>query len=218
MSSSSLEKYQANYTDVQRLLEIHETITQGVQGRHYKLEALNKSIVILLCASWEAYVEDVTREGFNFLLRAVTDPSQLPEGIRAQVAASVREGKPDAIWRLAGRGWKTVARELIAQKCDGLAGGLNTPKSKNVSQLLRTAFGFNVTQSWTWTRMTQERTREKLDQLVDARGMYAHGQQPLEAITKQRCSQFQAHVQNLVSRTDVAINAYLIKTYDRGMF
>lgn len=48
--------------DVDQLMAAHETVGGLEPGRRYDVEGLNRAAVLMLCAHFEGYVEDVMRE------------------------------------------------------------------------------------------------------------------------------------------------------------
>ena len=219
MPSQARQRYNANDTEVERLLAIHGMITQGVQGRHHNTGALHKSSLIMMCACWEAYIEDLIREATAHMLAIIDDPARLPDGMRWKIAEDVRgEKDPMGAWRLSGNGWKHLVTARVEQLYDGLNGGLNTPNSKNVSDLPRTTLGVNVTTSWSWRRMANETAKAKLNRLVKARGSVAHGQPVDGGLNIATCNGFRNHVARLVELTDEAVNRHMEATYGRPLF
>ena len=63
MESNAKQKFDKNCEDINKLLEFHESSGGSSPGRRYGLEVLNKSAVVLICAIWEAYCEDIAAEG-----------------------------------------------------------------------------------------------------------------------------------------------------------
>ena len=192
--------------DVDRLFEIHGEITKGVSGPFHRLEPLNKSIVVMTCAIWEAYVENVVEEAFEEMLRVWSSPEYLPEGLKYRIQTKFKEGGDfEALWKFAGTGWRDVARENVAQMCDGLNGGLNTPNSEQISHLFKICLGMRITSCWYWPKMSKNMAADKLDRLVRERGTFAHGGVPKETAKKSMCYSFRAHVEKLSRKTDVAV-------------
>jgi hypothetical protein len=219
MPSQARQRYNTNDTEVGRLLDIHGIITQGVQGRHHNLSALHKSSVIMMCACWEAYVEDLVREATAHMLANIDDAVRVPEGLRRKIADDIRNEKdPMGTWSLSGGGWKTSVQVKVEQLCDGLNGGLNTPSAKNVSTLSRTALGLNVAEKWAWRGMNNESAKAKLNKLVKARGAVAHGQAVEGGLNINSCNGFRTHIARLVEITDDAVNGHMNDTYGQALF
>lgn len=198
--------FEKNFKDVENLFSIHGNITKGVRGQGRNLTpSLLRSIVITLSACWEAYVEDVCLEGAK-LVRTLNDPSKLPNGIKSKIVTPLKSNpNPIEIFNLAGGGWRKLYDEQVRNLCDGLAGGLNTPNSKNVTQLLETIFGLKrVHEQWSWSGMNPANAAKKLDELVVLRGSIAHGRaQP--GLSAGDCWRYSNHVEKLVEKTNDAV-------------
>ena len=55
MPSKAWKAFNQNAGDIQRLLVIHQEEGGTSPGRRYRLEALNKSAIVLTTSFWEAY-------------------------------------------------------------------------------------------------------------------------------------------------------------------
>ena len=206
--SQSFLVFSNDLKDVDRLFEIHKEMTKGVSGSHHNLDPINKSIVVLLCAAWEAYVENVAQEAVKSAIGSGLTASALPNGMRERVIARIFDkDEPLSPWDLAGHNWQLVVEAEIERMCDGLNGGLNTPNSKNVSKIFRSALGINITESWRWQRMKPDNARKKLNKLVAERGTYAHGGVPDRSARIGACWNHRTHVSRIVESTDYAVNA-----------
>lgn len=220
MPSKSREKFTENSKDVERLLKIHTDVAGDAPGRKWGVEVLNKSAVILVCAVWEAYVEDVLHEALDHVSAKLTDPSKLPLELRKLIAKQVRDDKNDlAPWNLAGAGWQgQLAKNLESLKAR-FTGGWNTPKSNPVKELFENALGLaDVTASWKRTTLTVAKARKKLDDYVKLRGDIAHRSKAASSVTKDQASEFLEHVQRLVEFTDSAVSAHVKTFTGSGLF
>ena len=210
MPSEAYHRFETNIADIDRLIEIHGLVTDGKPGRHYQLGALNKSIVIIACAAWEAFVEDLVREAGAHLVAKTEDPEALHDGIKRRIADELREKAGSTkLWILSGSGWKSIVCTAIERLCDGQSGGLNTPDAKKVNDLFRNALGFPIWDDWRWKSMTPERARKKLNQLVKDRNTYAHGAVPDKPVTIMMARGHRVHIEQLAFATDQATNARL---------
>ena len=82
MPSKARAAFDENCRDVDKLLEIHADIGGDQVGRRWGLEVLNKSAVVLICAYWEAYCEDVAAEGLDHLVKHAKSARDLPDALR----------------------------------------------------------------------------------------------------------------------------------------
>lgn len=53
--------------DVDQLMAAHETVGGLEPGRRYDVEGLNRAAILMLCAHFEGYIEDVMREALGAL-------------------------------------------------------------------------------------------------------------------------------------------------------
>lgn len=86
MGSQARATYEASVADVERLMELHAQIGGEDPGRRVGLEVLNKSAIVLMCAIWEACVEDLVTEVVEHYITELKNPKKLPKQLREQVA------------------------------------------------------------------------------------------------------------------------------------
>jgi hypothetical protein len=91
MPSQARAAFENNRKDVERLMEIHGDLAGDTPGRKHGVEVLNKSAIVLMCAIWEAYCEDLAAEAVEHLVRisgptSASRPSPSPMA-RSPVAA-----------------------------------------------------------------------------------------------------------------------------------
>jgi hypothetical protein len=176
VTSTARETFEANREDVERLMELHELMGGGGPGRRIGLEVLNKSGVVLTCAIWEAYVEDVAAEVIEHYVDHLKDVNRLPKDLRLRVA---KELDGADIWKLAGRGWKQELRNRLKGLQAQRNTALNTPKAAYVEGFFTQALGITgVTSCWAWRRMSNASAKAKLDRYVTLRGDIAHRAAP----------------------------------------
>jgi hypothetical protein len=81
MPSQSDASFQANATDVGHLLDVHELLGGTDPGRRdASLQVLNRAGVVLVCAIWEAYLEDLAAAGGETMPEA-----DVADSLRAQL-------------------------------------------------------------------------------------------------------------------------------------
>jgi hypothetical protein len=71
--------------DARELQAAHKQLRTGLAGRQWRLGALNRAAIVLTVSSWEAYLEEVVREGLEALR-----PLAPPLGVWPALNASVR--------------------------------------------------------------------------------------------------------------------------------
>lgn len=171
-----------NLGEVNRLLEIHREITASAPGRRQKVQVLNRSAILLLVATWEAYVEDLAILACRFMVEKAESSDALPD--LALVKTSRRlESDPNhnSIWKLSGDGWKN---ELLAQ-VEIETSRLNSPNAKNIDLLFADTLGLrNLSQNWYWSGAGRDITIGRLERLIELRGEIAHRVQASGSVTK----------------------------------
>lgn len=152
--------------DVEKLIETHGELNPAGRGRR-NLGHITRSGVVMLCASWELYVETVIIEGLEFVIEGLDDPAGLPNKIKGKLAQAAKASKHEfGVLNLCSTGWKKVL--LDAAKQDVLR--LNTPKFGQVSELIGDWLGADpdaLLASW-------RLDREDLNSFVSLRGEIAH--------------------------------------------
>lgn len=198
--SNALKSFMENCDDVPRLLEIHEDIAGTSRGRKYDVEVLNKSAIVLTCAFWEAYNEDICIEGVNHICKYMSGPDRLPASVKKIIARELKSQKHElAVWKLSGDGWKHVLRSSVR----GFVKGFNTPKSENLISLFRKALGIkDITAAWARPYLSREKARSKIDNFVTLRGDIAHRGKPAGSVRKKQCEDFVEVVEDIVQRAD----------------
>jgi len=171
-----------NIGQIVRLLDIHTQLTGASPGRRRDVQVLNKSAVLLLVATWEAYVEDLAISACRFAVENAEGFDQLPR--LALVATSrrlERERDHNSIWKLAGDGWKN---ELIAQ-AEIEASILNTPNAEKVDILFNKTLGLRkLSRDWYWAGSSRENVTRRLSRLIETRGEIAHRVEASYPVTK----------------------------------
>jgi len=151
--------------DVLKLIETHSFYTQNRRGRK-NLGHLTRSAIVMLCAAWERYNEDLLLESISYLAITIHDINLLPKEIRKLLSAKVKSDKNEIKpIELAGDGWKTVWLNYAKQE----AQLLNTPKSDKLKNLFSRYLG--IADFITFWRTG---TSSNIDEFVSDRGDIAH--------------------------------------------
>jgi len=209
--------FEENCGDVERLLDIHRELAGDGPGKKHGVEVLNKSAVVLMCAAWEAYCEDIAAEAIDHLVNHAANASKLPKELRKQIARELERDLDNlAVWRLADDSWRQLLQARTQTLADERNRNLNTPKTANIRSLFRDAIGLpNVPSAWYWQKMSAVQAAEKLDSYVTLRGDIAHRSKAAATIKKSHASKFGEHVKRLVEKTDCYINYQLEKACGR---
>ena len=220
MPSEARAAFEDNRKDVERLMEIHGDLAGDTPGRKHGVEALNKSAIVLMCAVWEAYCEDLAAEAVQHLVVHVEDATTLPKALRKTIAVELRGDKNDlAVWALAGSGWKKILRARLLDITERRNRSLNTPKAENIDSLFEEALGLrDISESWRWHNVTASTGRSKLDGYVAQRGDVAHRSKAASSIKKSHATGFIKHAERLVEATDERVNAELAAVCGVALF
>lgn len=220
MPSKALTTFQQNQADVNRLLEIHTQLAGDVPGRKYRVEVLNKSAIVLICAYWEAYIEDVVSEALDFLVANAPDVTKLPVELRKFIASEIKKDPHDlSPWKMAGTGWQSVVRTNLAAAKTKHLDNWNTPKAPNIAGLCKQALGLqDLPSAWKWQKCSTATAAQKLNDFVTLRGAIAHRGKAAETVTKWHATEGLALVNNLALKTDDAINRFVLATVGKPLF
>lgn len=203
--TASWAKFQESWTTIEHLNELRELKEHGVTVSHAKRESLNKAGMVFIVTTWEAYIEDITREAADHIATHTKAFDQLPHDIRSVISDGVRANPP--MWQVkqvAGEGWRDVVRENAEKLSVG--GAFNTPSSAKVKELISKAIGLrDVTASWSWQGNAQLTPAEKLDQTIEIRGDIVHTGQKPEGLSKGWMTNYGGNICKLVNRTDEAV-------------
>ncbi|MCP9750699.1 HEPN domain-containing protein [Ferruginibacter sp. HRS2-29] len=182
MPSSAYINFLHIRIDVLKLIETHNFYTQNKPGRK-TLGHLTRSAVVMLCAAWERYNEDLLLESVNYLSDSISDIHQLNKIIKKTISSKVKndlnEIKPI---ELAGTGWKAVWLNYAKLETELL----HTPKSNRLKLLFHTYLGISD-----YTSLWQPDCTGKIDDFVSDRGAIAHNGNKASYITMTKLRQYQ---------------------------
>ena len=203
--------FMKNIKDVQRLLKIHTQLTGTRPGRRAGVEVLNKSGILLVTACWEAYVEDLAAEAFDFLLGNCSTPQEFPKRVRVLASESLRTDMDSSrVWDLAGSGWQAVLRNHRKAVLDKHIGTFNTPRPTQVDSLFEKLIGLKkLSGSWYWPGMSPRSAKEKLDMYITLRGDIAHRVSSAGGITKPAVRDYSKFVHRIVVKSNNTVRQYL---------
>jgi hypothetical protein len=214
MPSQARKAFDENCRDIDRLLEIHAELTGTEPGRRYGVDVLHRTAIVLICAYWESYCEDLAAEALSHLVKHTKSPSDLPVELQRIVARELKGAQHElAVWKLAGDGWRSLLQNRLSDLQEERNKKLNTPKTAQIDELFKRAVGIDrVSSRWFWPNMPADRAREKLDRYVSLRGEVAHRGRGAASIRKSHVVDFQAHVKVLVGKTGGNVNSVMRKT------
>jgi hypothetical protein len=123
------------YPQVKRLLTIHETLGGSGPGRRHSLEVLNKSAIVMTCAFWEAFVEDLAADALKHLARHATSARDLSIDLRKSILDELRREKNElAMWDLADGEWRDILRRRAKRITEAADRSLSSPTSQKVDE------------------------------------------------------------------------------------
>lgn len=182
MPSKAYKMFGFRLREVKQVLQarslLNKEIYKNRRGRR-NLGALHKSALILLCAAWEAYVEELLSESLEFVISTVSNPAELPQNLKKELCTYVKKEKNELkALELCGDGWKNLCREIIEIKIKPF----NTPRLISVQKLYEIFFDEDVTKFEIIEQATGENQRviikktylQRINDMVDKRCEHAH--------------------------------------------
>ncbi len=208
MPSLARQALANNRSDLDRLWEIHTSESGAAPGRRRGVEVLNKAAVVLVCAAWEAYCEDIVSEAIQHLVTDCSDHTRLPPALRKHVAATIK-GSNDGLspWEMAGDGWRQVVKQNAATLIQKMTGAWHTPKTAPIRDLFAKALGIpDITANWKWPKNPAARVAAELDGLVTLRGEIAHRLRPRNSVHKWHGTRFYNHASRIADKIDAEVS------------
>jgi hypothetical protein len=213
MATEARASFEENWQTIRELVP-----KRGERGKgsHAMRAARNKAALVFCITAWEAYVEDLVREGTDYLALNCNSFSDLPRDVRKTLERAVtplanQGGRTPSGRRpadLADDGWRRVLPELAIVATEG--SGFNTPNSKHVAELFTKWCGVDVTAHWSWQRFPKPSAAERLDESIGLRGDIVHRGRKPEGLNKFWIETYGEHnIRRLVERTDAALIAHI---------
>lgn len=200
MPSKSYINFLKMRGDVLKLIEIHRYLSNGTRGRK-NLGFITRSAIIMLCAAWERYNEDLLLESIDFVCVQVDDISILNKSIKKLLSSKVKIDKNDIKpIELAGFGWKSLWKNYALQEVELL----NTPKSFNLNRLFEFYLGIS-----SYSRFWKSSTLE-IDAFVKDRGEIAHNGSRAKYITMIQLKKYQELIIQTVINIDSSMSDELV--------
>ena len=172
-----LDRLKTNFQEINRLLEIHKEISGEGPGYKHDVQVLNKSAIVLLLACWEAYIEDLAEDCFDYMLNNAQGPTVFPEHVLAIAAKELKKADTLTFWGISGDGWRnglTSHKQRILEKYI-VKGSFNTPSAQNVDRLFSELVGLtSLSAEWFWKGQSKDMSAKRLSDLIELRGAIAH--------------------------------------------
>ncbi len=211
-SCQAVERLIENMKDAERLIEIHENITGDRPGRRWGMAVLNHSGVVLITAFWEAFIEDLAEEAFDFLLTQANGPNAVPKKVRAlSTKPLIKEnGDTAAVWSLAGDGWRSVLKDHRGELMKRYVGSFNTPKPDSIDALFEGLIGLRrLSACWKWQGQSVDQARNNLIRHINDRGAIAHRGRTEDPIVKDYVLRYRDFVFKLAVKSTNQVAAHL---------
>lgn len=199
MPSSALQQFYWNLQDVTRLEEAHQELNPDGQGRR-ALGHITRSALVMLCAAWELYIEDLIQESARIICENSDSPDNLPVEIKKKIVQAIKSEKDElSILKLSGDGWKNIYLDSARKESEKL----NTPKSEQVGILCKNFIGIeNISASWTIGP-------DGINEIITKRGEVAHRGRDAEYITMASLQRFKNRVCYTAIENDNCISMHL---------
>ena len=170
----SINNLNMNIADIESLLDLSVKAETSEQS-----QAIFRSAVVLLIASWEQYIEQLADKSIQILTDRLRNPDPIPEFVKQSIATfTVPEKRnnsqdfSESVWLFADKGWKTAYRNY----CRNKTANLNTASSHNIKDVFKTILGIrDVTECWTFKETGCNECIDRLNNLVELRHNIAHG-------------------------------------------
>lgn len=188
--------------DVLKLIETHNFYAQNKRGRK-NLGHLTRSALVMLCAAWERYNEDLLLESIEYLSDKISDINNLNKTIKKTISLKVKNDKNEIKpIELAGNGWKNVWINYAKLETNSL----HTPKSNKLEQLFHIYLG--VTK---YTSFWKTANPDEIDKFVSDRGEIAHNGSKATYVTMTKLRKYQDLIVENVIEIDSKIATELKK-------
>lgn len=199
MPSRSFYNFGWNLEDVERLEEAHNQLNPDGQGRR-ALGHITRSALVMLCAAWELYIEDLVIESTNYIIRNIERPEELPAPIKKQILKHLQKNKDElTMFSLAGDGWQQPYLDAVMHDTSKF----NTPKSEPVGVLCRSYLGVeNISSEWSIGP-------DGINEIMTQRGEIAHRGRDAQYIPIWRLVEYKNSINLTVIETDNFMTGYL---------
>lgn len=204
MPSSSLQQFIWNLEDVERLQQAHDELNPDGRGRR-ALGHITRSGLVMLCAAWELYFEDLIKESADLIVTECQDPKSLPVSIKKKIVKEANAGKDElSALSLCNDGWGDVLKSAAERE----VARLNTPKSEQLGVLAQHYLGVeNISEAWSIGP-------DGINQIVSARGDVAHRGRNAEYIPIGDLDWYKNRIHYTVIETDDFVSCHIKDVLD----
>ena len=205
MPSEAYNTFTANLEYVWRILAPHKESSRPSKRGRPRLNHVNRSALIILCASWEQYIEDVVLNSVDELIKCTSTPLDLPKPVQKKISASVKNSKNELepLKLAVTGGWEKTYRECAKQAIKDS----RSPICESVNALLNQSIGANYT---IFVPSTYSKDSGRLNGIINLRNQIAHqGVQNKKYIKLSQVRDSIGIINRLVTNTDNHLNKYL---------
>ena len=193
MPSQGLQKFESNLlVEVDRLIQSHGVLNHTGRGRR-GLGHITRSGVLMLCAAWELYVEEVLIECVKYIAEHCPTPHQLSLNTQKELSKATKDSKHELKpLELSGDGWRTV----FINHAQTTISTLNTPKSTILDPIFKRFLGVaELSSHWSIGP-------DGVNKFVNARGDIAHRGRDTQYVTIDSLRGYREQVITTVTETD----------------
>lgn len=166
MPSQAYGTFQSMRTDSLGLIRAHYAFETLVGIPPAQLGYLIRSAIVMLCAAWERYNEDLLLEAIGIAESHTPSAVDLSEEVKKTISGRVKRDKNDlSPLLLADAGWKTMWLAYATEDTDAL----NTPNRENLNALFKAHFGMAE-----YSRIWTDDGRTQINKFIEDRGAVAH--------------------------------------------
>lgn len=180
MSSNAWKKFNENAEDVDNLIDIYKGLVTVYNetggGEPDGAGVLFKSAIVLLVSNWEAYIEDITSEALEHIVRESKNSSGIPKEIKKKIRSAILAEKNEIeMWNLADDGWRDYLLKRLSHYKSERNKNFNSPKSTKTIEFIRDNLGIDdISTYWIPDKNHPEDIKKELDKFIEVRGSIAH--------------------------------------------
>lgn len=209
---SHIKNFWDNRDEVKRLLDIHKQIAGDKPGYKSDVEVINKSAITLLVACWEAFIEDLASNAFEFLMNNAKNHKVFPDCVLTLASKEIKTASDERmVWELAGSGWKKILNKHKNKLLAKYIGNFNTPRAENIDKLFKDLIGIpKLSDEWHWRSKTAQSALQTLSDLVTLRGSIAHRVKTSKSVHKSKVRNSIKFINRICVISHNRINKYIL--------
>ncbi|MDA8819275.1 HEPN domain-containing protein [Schleiferiaceae bacterium] len=206
MPSKSYSNYQKNLKDVDRLIASHASESGTSPGKK-GLGHLTRSGVVMLCAAFEVYIEELIEECIHKFIAEYPSLKEFPKQLKQRLAYVVKNQKNDLeVLNLIGNGWKDMLMNCLRSDLSTL----NSPKFNKLDVLFNRYLGIKEF-SLKWSC-----DRTELNHFISIRGEIAHNGAKAKYVQIKYLKKSREYINSLTQEIDNEISNHLAGILPKG--